>query len=712
MSVWSAPVGTGTAELGGTFRIPFFRVTLHQFAHHPKTNEPIVDWLKANASAQWDRYTKTWTVYGLNSPDPVRLLTDAGIIVADPAAALAEMGVSSVTDLVPPLAKLSSDGRTVFARPRLAGTELGKKLVGVGAVWDADRDFFRMYAADVIDPKTMQPRPGVLWPQDAIDFAYTLHQHRPTPAEFEKVAAHLGSALNMDRVSRTTRDKIGILPPAAGGRELFPYQEAGVFAAVAGHRGIWDEPGLGKTLQTLTAIRMLGAKKILMVVPPLLTTNWAREAVMAGVVEQVDDVVRFRTGRKEPALPDEGVVIIADSLLAARPDTKERIKQWGADAMLLDEAHRAMTIGAKRAEAVLEVAVTVKHTPFALTGTPILSTPAQLVNLLELTRTLAPVFGGRSQFLEDFCRWQQFGGRQGKWVAKKDALPRLNALLKEHVWVRRRKTDALPQLPPKRRRALVVDVPLKDYRETHKAVIAKVHGWLTWFNDHYGHPPEQQDIDDYKSRSSFEFVSQLAQAAGLAKVPAAQEWIRNHIEETGRNPDGTYARPLIVWAHHKSVEHAIAESLGDSVDWAMIVGDTPDRARDEAVDLFQAGKLGVLIASIKKAGVGLTLTRGSDALFAEGWWVPADILQAEDRLNRISAINPSLYTTLIAHGTLDEPMQRVVNAKAEVIEKATNDAAAEVSIMSNDDAATLSEIIGSVIDEAVRTHKPAMQKAA
>src|SRR5262249_27722600 len=67
-----------------------------------------------------------------------------------------------------------------------------------------------------------------------------------------------------------------------GKRELMPHQARLVAAAAAGHRTflLADEPGLGKTAQALLAAEVANAYPLLVVVPSVVKTNWAREANM------------------------------------------------------------------------------------------------------------------------------------------------------------------------------------------------------------------------------------------------------------------------------------------------------------------------------------------------------------------------------------------------------------------------------------------------
>src|SRR5213080_4248355 len=68
----------------------------------------------------------------------------------------------------------------------------------------------------------------------------------------------------------------------AWGRELMPHQAQVVAAAREGHRTflLADEPGLGKTAQALLAAQAADAYPLLVVVPNVVKTSWAREAAL------------------------------------------------------------------------------------------------------------------------------------------------------------------------------------------------------------------------------------------------------------------------------------------------------------------------------------------------------------------------------------------------------------------------------------------------
>lgn len=711
-------ITTGFAKLTGTFREPLLELHIHPRLTHPsKPRVSMLEWVKGTGSAWWNPHEKVWTCSGLNSEHPSLDLAEAGVEFDWDARPAEFADVGSLDDLAVPIAKLAANGRTVLVRPRLVGFERAKELLGHGAVWDKDRRLFRTPVSDVLalERGELVVRAGVHWPPDAVAAGVAAHAHVPVAPEVAPLARRLAEALDLtnfsDEERRQVDELIGVLP--TDGRAPFAYQASGSLAVAAGRTCLFDEPGVGKSAGALYAARILGAQRTIVVIPPLLTTNWRREIAHAKLCDDAK-VVTFKSGRKEPQLPDAGAVIVSDSLLASRPALLQKLVAWNADVMIVDEAHRIKTIGSARGEAVLDLGQSVKHAPFALTGTPIFASPHETVTMLELTRVLAPIFGGRHQFLADFCLQNRFGA----WKPRKNALDRLHQTLRTKVWVRRRKRDVLPHLPQKMRSSLSLDVPLKEYRETHKEVLTKVHAWLTWFTDQNKRMPTNDEIHEWSQASSFTLISQLRQAAGRAKLPLATETIADHISGTGWVEDEhgrrVFNRPLLVWVHHKSVAYGLWETLPDDLPEAgMIGGATTDAERDRLVDDFQAGLVPVLICSITKAGIGLTLTRGSDAIFVETDWTPALIKQAEDRQHRPGATAESIgIITLVALGTLDETIQNVLGRKVEILEAALGDTDDSVAVVGGDYARGLGEIVEILVDEGVRTWKRAPKLAA
>lgn len=67
------------------------------------------------------------------------------------------------------------------------------------------------------------------------------------------------------------------------------------------------------------------------------------------------------------------------------------------------------------------------------------------------------------------------------------------------------------------------------------------------------------------------------------------------------------------------------------------------------------------------AGVGLTLTAASTVAFAELFWTPGAMTQAEDRCHRIGTTQTVWAYYLTAAGTIEERLAKAIQEKQRVI---------------------------------------------
>ncbi|MCU1607338.1 MAG: putative helicase, superfamily, partial [Modestobacter sp.] len=135
-----------------------------------------------------------------------------------------------------------------------------------------------------------------------------------------------------------------------GGRELMPHQAQVVAAAAAGHRTflLADEPGLGKSAQALLAAEAANAYPLLVVVPSVVKTNWAREAGL------------WVPHRAATVIHGDGETIdgFAD-IVVVNYDVLDRHVGWFGDfgfrGMVVDEAHFIKNKTSQRSQHVLEL---------------------------------------------------------------------------------------------------------------------------------------------------------------------------------------------------------------------------------------------------------------------------------------------------------------------------------------------------------------------
>lgn len=461
------------------------------------------------------------------------------------------------------------------------------------------------------------------------------------------------------------------------------------------------------TRTSLAAATHLKSHRTLIITPPLVVTNWAVNAEESGLHNRGGKtdgkIVIFKSGRKEPELPETGVVIISDSLVAARPELKKKIMNWAPQVTIVDEAHREGTYGTKRCEAVLDIAAATEKMTIPLTGTPVMSTPTELTPLLEMSGHLATIYGGVDPFLKLFTTRDKFGRN----LPKKALLPGLQKTLREEVWVRRTKDQVGIGMPGTFGK-IILDVDLKGFNEAHQEINEVISEWLDTYENETGKLPEDDVVSEW-AKQNIGLLSILRRAAGMAKIPGATEMVVEHIKSTVEyNEAGkaVYNRPLIVWTHHRDVTEAMANAVNEHVEGsAMIIGGMTQNQKDDVVRRFQAGEIPVLAASIVAAGVGIDLTRSCDAWFVETDWTPALVQQAQDRIQGVNQKRTPSVLTMIAYGTLDERIQKVQHIKGKTL-NAVLGGDHDVSVADNpDDLKGASDIVLALVEDVLKKRK-------
>lgn len=464
--------------------------------------------------------------------------------------------------------------------------------------------------------------------------------------------------------SRATDADIEI--PVPEGLALRPFQRAGVAYAMARNATlIADDMGLGKTLQAIGVINAdPNVKSALIVVPLSVKVNWQRELDKW----LTRDMLIGLASAKE--WPDTDVVVIHPDVLKRRPEI--HAKTW--DLLVVDEAHFFKNAKAQRTVALFgdrsHVAVRARR-KIAMTGTPIPNRPVELWPILH---SLDPDnWGNWRNFVIRYC-----AGHQTKWgwdVSGASHLDELQDTLRSTLMIRRRKADVLTELPPKTRQVLVLDPAdvthgaaavrdeqkaVKDLAKARAEAALAVELAKTEGNDE----TYKAAVERLRDAASAEFsaISKLRHDTAVIKAPAVANIAREALE----GGDDKVA----VWAHHHDVIDILVTELAEFRP-VVVTGKVSQEERQKAVDAFQSdSKTRVFIGGITAAGVGITLTATSHAIFAELDWVPGNVSQAEDRHHRIGAVDPVLIHHVVLDGSLDAKLAKTIVAKQQVADEA------------------------------------------
>ena len=312
-------------------------------------------------------------------------------------------------------------------------------------------------------------------------------------------------------------------------------------------------------------------------------------------------------------------------------------------AVVLDESHYCKNPGpsAPRPPST-SAAVPREGLVLALTGTPVMNRPPELISQLRIL--------GR---LGDFGSGAQFGER----FRGPDAHQRLHWHLRARCFVRRLKADVLPQLPAKTRAVVPVELDNEpEYRLAEQDVIA----WLQ---------SQPLDLHELDARVAAALRAERLVRLNALKLLAARGKLHGR---AALDPRLSVLRRAARRVRPPSRDPARgARAVSGRA--ARARRGQPPRPRPGGAR-FQAGarRRQLIVCSIEVAGQGITLTRASNVAFLELDWTPAKHDQAEDRCHRIGQQDAVNATYLLAADTIDETIATLLERKRAVIGAVTD----------------------------------------
>lgn len=439
----------------------------------------------------------------------------------------------------------------------------------------------------------------------------------------------------------------------------YPYQLEGIEYGM-NHRRliIGDEPGLGKTLQSIGIVNAACAFPCLVICPSSLKINWQREwhkftdksAIVLDNATRTTWGYLLSMGMHQVAITNyeslrkffvwdiktEGTFKLKDVVFCPQINIFRSI--------IIDESHRVKDASAQQTIFTKGIAYG-KEWCIMLSGTPVVNRPADLISQLSIMGRLND-FGGRSKFEKDFCT-------ESKQEEPAVPLSVLSKKLYDSCMIRREKSKVLTQLPDKTRVELLLDI---DNREEYMMAENDLRTYLR----EYKQCTDQEIRRKMRMAALVKFMT-LRQLATIGKITQAVEFISNFLSS---------GKKLIVFCALHELVDELKKRFPDSV---TVTGRQSASQKQEAVDDFQnKEETKLIICSIKAAGVGLTLTAASDVAFLELPWTYADCCQCEDRAHRIGQKDNVTAYYLLGHNTIDSVVYSLINKKKTVASEIMN----------------------------------------
>lgn len=307
---------------------------------------------------------------------------------------------------------------------------------------------------------------------------------------------------------------------------ILPHQKQGVmFGAVAKRWILGDVPGLGKTWQSVGWLDLVEARRVIVVVPSDIASQWAGEAMTLAPHRHVINLVKKSPKTRhamldEAVIRDEAMIIVNYEIWRRDTVVLAKLMRWQADTLIVDEAHALKNTSSANFKNIKMLAMventcpscgaqidgvyepsnhplakkiarpcttckwtisshdpaqyknplddylktrSIKNTLFT-TGTPILNSPEDIYALLHLCDPI--LFKSVNQFLGTYCRENYLSG---KWEFRPGAVANLKPLI-EGRFLARTYDDAGVTIPTQHVHVVSVDLDKDEYPKQYKVI--------------------------------------------------------------------------------------------------------------------------------------------------------------------------------------------------------------------------------------------------
>ncbi|GAB3278193.1 DEAD/DEAH box helicase [Microbacterium lacusdiani] len=486
------------------------------------------------------------------------------------------------------------------------------------------------------------------------------------------------------------------------GLEIMAHQARFLEAVRAGHRTflLADEPGLGKTAESVLAASVADAYPLVAVVPNVVKMNWARE------------VERWTPHRRATVINGDGADIDAFAdVFIVNYEILDRHLGWlakiGLRGMVVDEAHFIKNLSSQRSQNVLALAASIREsTPggdpllMALTGTPLIN---DVEDFDAIWRFLGWTNGDKPgpELMEKL-------DATGLTPADKAFYPEARDAVISMGIVRRRKKDVAKDLPDK----LIADLPVqlddefgRGIREAERQLAARLaaryHRIIEARGDRgLAHGEIDEDIVRLVAQGELEEskaagtegdnVFTMVRRIGQAKAQLAADYAAQLQRSVGK---------VVFFAKHIDVmDQAEAHFAAAGVKSVSVRGEQTGAARQAAIDAFNNDpEVGVAVCSLTAAGVGVNMQVASNVVLAELSWTAAEQTQAIDRVHRIGQDEPVTAWRIIAAHTIDTKIAELIDQKQGLAARALDGEAVDPTSSDSVQLAALMHVLRSAL---------------
>ena len=415
-----------------------------------------------------------------------------------------------------------------------------------------------------------------------------------------------------------------------------------------------DDMGLGKTVQAIALMLSLKRDRekaqFLVICPSSLTINWANEIHRFAPSLSVVCLNGTAAERKKyfEELDNYDVVITSYATVLRDIELYESRK---FTVQILDEAQNIKNHNTQSAKAVKVINSELR---FALTGTPIENTLAELWSIFDFI--MPGYLHGYTYFKKNYETPIVKNGDE-------EAAKSLRRLTSPFI-LRRIKSDVLTELPDKTETVLYAEFQGEQHK-LYAANVAQIRGELEGLNE---------NTDKIKILAMLTRLRQLCcdpslvyedYTSGSAKLEQCVELVKSCVEA---------GHKILLFSQFTTMLDIISARFSEeNISTYMLTGKTKPRERIRLVNEFNKNDVSVFLISLKAGGTGLNLTGADIVIHYDPWWNLSAENQASDRVYRIGQKKNVQIYKLITKDTIEEKIRDLQQRKADLLDTALSD---------------------------------------
>ena len=462
-----------------------------------------------------------------------------------------------------------------------------------------------------------------------------------------------GHSIIIDGVERQDFTKI----LSSDGKKLFHYQIDGCkFIEKARYSaGIFDEQGLGKTMQAIAPIKdnpdlwpyIILCKSGLKIQFFKELIRWLGPEYWPQIIQKPTDIL----------LKTKGYIFSHDIL---RNFSQEKLESLNPSYIIIDECQAFKNPDSQRTKKMREWIRTIPY-KVATSGTPIKNRPSEYYTILNILNPLK--FPSENIFKAMYIKYQIDSNGALKEVGLRNE-EKFNEETNDFI-IRRERKEIFKELPTINRQFFNIDL-----EETASKAYSEQESELAQLIDEYEISDDSQEYANILAK-----INRLRQIVGISKVKYCADFVSEMLLTTSKK--------VTIYVHHKVTGNFLnellkkcCEDMGIDAPLRIQGGDSPEK-RDDVQDKFaMKDRHRILIASTLAAGVGMNLQyQCFTCILLERQWNPTDEEQAETRFTRPESPKmkgqvDSIY--MIAPNTIDEYLTQIVEQKRQMFEEVMN----------------------------------------